>query len=581
MWNRSTFVIFITLTMLGCFLLFTPRISADTAVVNVETLNVRVGPGLNFKITGQVHENDPLTILEEKGNWLKIKSDNVEGWVAEWMVTVTESTEETDENRSQRTDEDHPKEEATVKITGDHLRVRTGPGLDNEIIDHVNNGEVYSYISAEDNWVKIQLSDDQAGWVHKDYVVINQQEQEVQHSENVTYIVNVNILNVRNSPGTDSDLADQLSYGTKVVKLEEKDEWFKVQYDQNKEGWVASWFLRKAKEDKKKTDEQKPAGEVIVNTAILNVRDQNSLKGDIIDQIHANERYPFYKEENSWYQIKLPSGKMGWVAKWLVTADRDNNSDQQFLTLMYDYTNLRKGPSTDHQIVDRGMKGDVFEIVKKHGNWYEIKQGDETAFVAGWIVSLNRRGIQQLSLNENNLKNKVIVIDAGHGGRDTGTISASGDYEKHLTIQTANELARKLEMLGAVPILTRSDDTYLSLSSRVALSHTKRADAFLSIHYNSAPEYPSVHGISTFYYHSKDRKLANALHKKIIDATQLKDRRVKYGNYHVIRENKQPSVLLELGFLSNPEEEKVVKTSDYQEKVTNGIIRGLNEYFAQ
>src|SRR5690606_38055493 len=130
--------------------------------------------------------------------------------------------------------------------------------------------------------------------------------------------------------------------------------------------------------------------------------------------------------------------------------------------------------------------------------------------------------------------------------------------------RTSQLLAKKLERLGAVPILTRNHDVFLPLENRVAYSHAYQADAFLSIHYNSAPEYPDVHGIGTYYYYDSYYPLANEMQEEIIQATGFKNRDVKKESYYVIRENIRPGVLIELGFLSNREEENKLKTNAFQ-----------------
>lgn len=491
--------IVITSIILSFLALYIPRSFADRAIVSVETLNVRSGPGLNYEITGQVHHQERLTIMEEKENWLKIKSDDAEGWVAEWMVTRTESEPES------RTKMESLK---TVEVTGETLRIRSGPGTDFDVIGHADQGEIYPYLATNTDWVQIQLNEDQTGWVHSDYIVIKDR--------------------------------------------------------RSKEG----------------ATENQHIGQITANMEVISVRDQHSFNGKIIGEIYENEQYPVYKEEKSWYQIQLPSGELGWVAKWLVAFAESYNGGSDTVTLLYNDTHFRNGPSTDYPITGKGQKGNTFEMVNKHENWYEIRTDSGHAFVPEWAVSLEKNPVDSLGVRHNHLKNKIIIIDAGHGGRDTGAVSAAGDYEKNITIKTSLDLARKLELLGAVPILTRTSDTYLSLGSRVAIAYTQQADAFLSIHYNNAPDYPEANGISTFYYHPRDRELATILHREMMNATQLNDRNVKFGNYHVIRENRRPSVLLELGFVSNPKEEQLIKTRRYQEIVTRAIVRGLNDYFA-
>ena len=166
------------------------------------------------------------------------------------------------------------------------------------------------------------------------------------------------------------------------------------------------------------------------------------------------------------------------------------------------------------------------------------------------------------------------MLDPGHGGRDQGAEGANGTLEKELTLRTAKLLANKLEAAGVNVILTRSKDEYVSLYERI----NNPADAFISLHYDSIND-KSIHGHTSYYYYSYEKELAATIHRHIAESNNLKDRGVRYGDYFVTRENSNPSVLLELGYLSNPNEEGVIKTKKYREAVTTAIVKGLTEYF--
>ncbi|WLR49972.1 N-acetylmuramoyl-L-alanine amidase [Bacillus tianshenii] len=148
-------------------------------------------------------------------------------------------------------------------------------------------------------------------------------------------------------------------------------------------------------------------------------------------------------------------------------------------------------------------------------------------------------------------------------------------------MKSALSLASKLKQNGANVILTRSDDRYITLNYRVDISHYYDADAFLSLHYDSTGD-KSVNGIGSFYYSKqKDYPLAEAIQRSLIQQTGHTDRQARYGNYHVLRENRQPAALIELGFLSNANEEAIIKTNDFQSKAVEGIYKGLVNFFKQ
>lgn len=185
--------------------------------------------------------------------------------------------------------------------------------------------------------------------------------------------------------------------------------------------------------------------------------------------------------------------------------------------------------------------------------------------------------LREAYLSDHPLYHMVIVLDPGHGGKDSG---AEGQHtvEKKLTLQTAKQLEKTLSNLGATVYLTRDSDKFVSLKTRAAFAEEKNADLFISIHYNSSPS-EEPHGITTFYYHEEDSKLlATTIHYSLVDETKAYDRGVLFGDYLVLRDNSVPSVLLELGFLSNMKEAEEINSSSYQEKLVKGISEGIITY---
>ncbi|MFD1018869.1 N-acetylmuramoyl-L-alanine amidase [Thalassobacillus hwangdonensis] len=464
--------------------------------------------------------------------------------------------------------------EATVKV--DKLNVRSGPGLNHSRIGQVERNDTFKIINEKNNWVQLQLPA-KTGWVAKWLVTIEGTEQ---------IKSDVNYLRVRADATTSSTILGHLMKNEKVHKVTERGKWLQVAW-KGKSGWVHRDFtssvskpVHTSQPSTPTPSQQEVIGTVVVQTPILNVRDAGSLKGKRISQVRKGDELALLKEQNGWYQIKLSNGSTGWIANWLAKKKPAQEQASTLLTLNYNATNLRSGPSTSYTIVARGNQGDQYRVISKHDEWYKIQlTNGKDAYVAGWIVSLNNGGSSSPEPKTNGLKNKLIVIDAGHGGRDVGAIGISGVFEKDVTFSTASRLKEKLELAGAKVILTRDSDRYLSLSGRSVLSNLSKADAFLSLHYNSAPQFPSASGIGTYYYHNHNRALAQTLQTEMVRATGLRDRGVTHGNFHVVRETSGAAVLLELGFISNRLEEQLVQTYGYQSKLASGIVKGLENYF--
>lgn len=180
-----------------------------------------------------------------------------------------------------------------------------------------------------------------------------------------------------------------------------------------------------------------------------------------------------------------------------------------------------------------------------------------------------------------------IVIDAGHGGRDSGaqSLQAPKAQEKQLTLATALMLNSYLKSLGYQTILTRAEDYFIPLDLRSSFANSNNATLFVSVHYNAATN-TQAEGIEVYYYKSDNNKertdqsksLADKVHTRVIASTNAKSRGVKHGNYSVIRETNMPAILVEGGFITNEKELKNIRNPEYQRKVAQGIAQGINDY---
>jgi N-acetylmuramoyl-L-alanine amidase len=559
------------------------KASAQSQVtIGIDSLNVREGPGLSYRVVRQVNKGESFLLLKEEKDWIQIKlSNNQTGWVANWLVQKNTRLETTNSSSTK----------SQGSITVDGLRVRNGPGLSYQTIGHINSGTQVAIVETNGNWIKISTNA-LNGWVSSEFVKKNNGQAAESSSNIKTGVVNVDSLNVRSGASLQSSVVGKLQLGEKVDVLASEKDWIQINF-QGKKAWISSQFVDFSTAttdlpiDKPVTSPAKSGiiGKVTANA--LNVRSKGDLSGSVVGSVTKGSTFVILEEKNNWSKIEFSPNQFGWVNTWYLEKTIPKSDPKQaqevkesLVTILYNGTNIRKAPDVQASVVLRANEGEQFAVKSLNGEWYEIQLKDgTTAYIAGWIVSVSGSAPQiEKPGADMHLKNKTIILDPGHGGGDSGTIGAKGTLEKDLTLKTASLLYDKLRTTGANVILTRTNDSYYSLRSRVSTAQYHGADAFISIHYDSIVD-RSVRGLTTYYYHSFQKNLAESIHQSVVDKTKLKDRGARFGDYHVIRENTQNAVLIELGYLSNPTEESIVLTADYQEMAATGIFNGLARYF--
>ncbi|WP_053364192.1 SH3 domain-containing protein [Bacillus sp. FJAT-27251] len=576
--SKQAVILLCLLLLIGSLQTAAPaQASNGTVEITGTSLNVRQGPGLSYPVVGKANKGEKYIIIKQQGDWIQISlPGGRKGWVAEWF-TKKESAAAAAPSAGAS---------GTGIVAADSLRVRSGPGTSYASIGSLRNGQSVTVLNTNGSWAKIRHGSLE-GWISKDYLNMNGSRQQSVPASGNDAIASADNLNVRVSPALNARVIGKLAKGTKVKVQSQENGWAKIVY-QGQAAYVSGQYLSfTSSTPQAGSAASRPAGEATVTASSLYVRDSGSLNGKVVGQVSRGEKFRILEEKDNWLKIEYKPGRTGWAAGWFFEkkasspAPSANSVKNQSVTVLHNGTNIRKGAGVNTSVVQRANQGDMFKVVSLNGDWYQISLANGgTGYIAGWLVSLN--GNQAVQIKKPgagiHMKNKTVVIDPGHGGRDGGTVGARGTLEKNLNLATARLLYDKLKAAGTNVVMTRNGDSYLSLGSRVSASHYHNADAFISLHYDSIAD-RSVRGMTTYYYHSSHRTLSKEVHSSVSSRTSLRDRGVRQGDYHVIRENQRPATLLELGYLSNPAEEMLVSTPQYQEAVAAGIFEGLAKYF--
>ena len=168
----------------------------------------------------------------------------------------------------------------------------------------------------------------------------------------------------------------------------------------------------------------------------------------------------------------------------------------------------------------------------------------------------------------------TVVIDAGHGGYDRGGIPGQRVAEKEMTLDVAQRLKKVLAASGYRVVMTRDSDVFVPLGTRVAIANSYANAIFVSVHFNSAKR-SGASGIETYFYDRESLPLASAIHYYVAGGAASSNRNVRRRGYFVLRKNRNPAVLVECGFLTNPSEAALAQSTSYRQKLAEEIAAGV------
>lgn len=298
---------------------------------------------------------------------------------------------------------------------------------------------------------------------------------------------------------------------------------------------------------------------------------------------HLGEAYTIYISD----QITSPSGtplKRGIIFNFTIEDVYSNPVDEEYNfnpgdspveegIVTTSVLNIRNLPSMDGKVVGKLAIGTKVQIYDVEGHWALIKYNGKNAFV-------HKDFLKRYKIGGRLLEGRKIVIDAGHGDQDPGA-SANGLREKDVVLDVSLKVRDKLKLLGADVIMTRSNDQFVSLRDRVVFAKTNYADSFVSIHGNAATN-KSAQGSEVFYDTSENDngiesgKLAKEIQAQLVTMASMKDRGAKNYPFYVIKNNDIPSVLVELGFLTNNSDAEKMKNTDL---FSDAVVKGILNYY--
>ncbi|XJS11504.1 N-acetylmuramoyl-L-alanine amidase [Aerococcaceae bacterium WGS1372] len=416
-------------------------------------------------------------------------------------------------------------------------------------------------------------------------------------------VINKERVILRSQPATNSQAIETIESESILHTLSEKNGWAEVRYNGVTEGWLPLWLIQ----SESLTSDQNIAAHMLTASPIYS---EQSAESNQLTNVNADSYLIVNFESNGWVQVNydnqygyIPTSSVEIInredipdepiEKEPTLTEDDQFSDEEIAnaesTIFVRVINqaFLTAPDLYSDIIYTPEYNQRFKLIETvtdvEGNDYYLAEDEngirgylETRITALASDYLGHSG----PTNPGSLKNATIMIDAGHGGEDSGAISFDNlTYEKDVTLQTAQILQSKLEDLGVEVIQTRLDDSFVDLDERANISNNSKVDAFISIHFDASPV-SDWHGTTTYYFNEDDFSLAESINEQL-ELLHLPNNGVSFGNYYVLRENTRPNLLLELGYMSNSIDLENIRSEAYLNSLADSIVNGLTNYFSQ
>lgn len=296
---------------------------------------------------------------------------------------------------------------------------------------------------------------------------------------------------------------------------------------------------------------------IVPQTSLGEILDYSISGKERTIKIKANEKTSYdieYQRDKNAMTISLPS---------------------KVLDIEEGYMNIRDGLINDISVSNTGLRSEI-TITFRRGVDYRVLSRNKDEEI---VIKIKRDENEKPS-------DRLIVIDPGHGGKDPGAVH-NGIKEKDINLRVSVKLNDRLQELGYTTIMTRNSDVFIDLKERAWIANYHQADLFVSIHSNAHDD-PGIAGIQVLY-HAHDKAnvskeetitLARIILEEMVKGTGAADKGlVARERTVVIRDTEMPSVLIELGFLSNPAEAQLLNDDEYQNILVESIINGIERYF--
>ena len=554
-----------------------------TITVAQDNINIRGGPGTQYPIKGQAKRGLVLKITSSNQEWYKVDAGQIKGgWVAKWLFKSQE-----------------PVVKTVPALTGGNSSDQT-PNVVATVNPVVVDTNKNSAVNTQPPVVSITPAKPVSTNTAPAVTLIVYQESR-------PALVNADIINVRSGAGTTFPVVSKLYRGAQVEATGVSLDWYQVRLPSGTTGWIAGWLLDFYSGATQSLNLPATAPGTVTGNAYDNptpaTGNEVSSSGSNNDQVVSEPPIASTGGVDSSSTAPNPSPipEHAWIRdlKLERVADGADLLLRSTAGLVYQTRVLTNPYRLEIEITNATLELPYslssFDVLS--GSVIQMRISQETPDRVLITVDLaGRVSLKTTALPDSaGVAFKIgppqghrVVLDAGHGGNDPGARGPSGIQEKNLTLDLTQRLGQILTEQGNEVIYTRTTDKYITLGERWAIANQAGAEIFVSVHHNASTN-AAVQGLSTFFYappgtgiytqRSERQKLARAVQDEMVKSLALRNIGVLEQSFEVIRRTLMPSILAEVGFVSNPVEEKILADANFRQRAAESIARGIATYF--
>lgn len=536
--------------------------NVQKAVVKGTVVNIRGGAGTGFQVLGQLKMGTTLTVLGKSGDWYKLQTPVGPGWVLGSLLTISSvpantASPQTPSAPAVTTPVVNDKSALAV-INGSVVNIRSGPGTNYDVVSRASKGDRLPLVDKSADWYKVKLPGGYYGWVVAWLAEVDEADQPDSGNQN-------------SQPGTSAPGSldgalipppDNGNVNSNDDNSDSNDGDSTAENDGSQPG--GGGILPGNGEGTQQPDETEAPGKDNELQSLLIKESGKTTRVTVESRVPISNVSVFTLSGPERLVVDMTDVRPGTLAE---SVSAGTTLVDQVRVGLYN-----QNPDTVRLVLD--LNGTCY-------NNYSLSTDKKTLTLELIPPGPGRP-----------LAGSTIVLDPGHGGSDPGAIGASGLQEKAVTLDIAKRTAEYLRQKGANVILTREDDTFVDLYPRPEVANNAGAQVFVSIHINSSVS-REPGGTSTYYIRpanapggsqrliTEGASLAGKIQKTLAGGLGLRNIGVLNANYAVLRASLVPAALVEVAFISNANEENMLKTDEFREKTARLIADGIAAYFEE